>query len=261
MKKVGVLFSGGLDSTYLIYKNLKEGNIVVPIYIEIKNNAIKSKLEKNRIELLYNEFKSEFGNNLQYIEYVLKFDVYGCAHNLAFAQTPVWIVGLVYSQCLGIDEFQIGYCMNDDAISYLDEIKDIYYSFNKINCEPLKPITFPLVKEHKSQMFRILPPQYKDLIVSCESPILLNEDSKKIEYKPCCECAPCKRIAASNYYESNIFPEYYKNEIYGKIIRDLYFDYKNNVFDLDNNNLTDKYFEERRKLLVKPNYIQLKLDF
>jgi len=25
-KKVGVLFSSGLDSTYLVYKNLKEGN-------------------------------------------------------------------------------------------------------------------------------------------------------------------------------------------------------------------------------------------
>lgn len=38
MKKVGVLFSGGIDSTYLIWKNLKEGNYVIPFYVEIINN-------------------------------------------------------------------------------------------------------------------------------------------------------------------------------------------------------------------------------
>ena len=56
VKRVGVLFSGGLDSTYLVWKNLKEGNTVVPIYLEIANNEDKSKLEKNRIELLRKVF-------------------------------------------------------------------------------------------------------------------------------------------------------------------------------------------------------------
>ena len=48
-KKVAVLFSGGLDSTYLVWKNLKDGNEVQPIYIEIQNNKVKSTIEKNRI--------------------------------------------------------------------------------------------------------------------------------------------------------------------------------------------------------------------
>ena len=51
-KKVGVLFSSGLDSTYLVWKNLKDGNTVVPIYIEIENNKRKTILEKNRIKLI-----------------------------------------------------------------------------------------------------------------------------------------------------------------------------------------------------------------
>lgn len=259
MKKVGVLFSGGLDSTYLIYKNLKDGNIVTPIYIEIENNAFKSKLEKNRIELLYKEFKSEFGENIHKIEYVLNFRVGGCYHNLSFAQMPIWIVGLLYSQCLDVDEFQIGYTMNDDAISYLGEIKEIYYSFNKINNGDIKDIVFPLTKDAKRDMFRNLPLQYKELIVSCEDPILHNEDSQIIEYKPCCNCAACKRIISSNYYESFVFPNYYKTEIHKKLIRDLYNDYKCNVFDFENNNLTDQEFPA--KLSLNSNYKQLKLDF
>lgn len=45
-KKVAVLFSSGLDSTYLIWKNLNEGNEVFPIYITISNNENKTILEK-----------------------------------------------------------------------------------------------------------------------------------------------------------------------------------------------------------------------
>lgn len=259
MKRVGVLFSGGLDSTYLLYKNLKEGNIVVPIYIEIKNNVKKSKLEKNRVELLYNEFKSEFGNYIKEIQYIINIDLYSSEHNLSFAQMPVWIVGLIYSQCLCVDEFQIGYCIGDDAISYIDDIKDIYYSFNKINNDSLKPIAFPIIKNSKIQTFCELPQQYKDLIVSCEKPTLLNDDSQKIEYKPCCECAVCKRIIASNYYGTYSFPDYYKTEIHKKLIRDLYHNYKCNVFDFENNNLTEREFFA--KLSLNPSYIQLKLNF
>ena len=38
-KTVGVLFTSGLDSTYLVYKNLEEGNNVILLYIN--RNIIK----------------------------------------------------------------------------------------------------------------------------------------------------------------------------------------------------------------------------
>ena len=132
-KKVGILFSGGLDSTYLIYKNLKEGNIVVPIYIEILNNENKSILEKNRIELLHKEFCKEFNtehylynNKLKDIKYVLKYELNFCDNTLYFQQMPIWILGLVNSQCLDIDEFQIGYISNDDVVAWVNEILKTY---------------------------------------------------------------------------------------------------------------------------------------
>ena len=121
-KRVGVLFSGGLDSTYLVWRNLEDGNEVVPIYIEISNNENKSKLEKNRIEALWKLFDDVYGNKIDRIVYSIKIDI-NAADNLTFKQVPVWVSGLVYSQNHGVQELQIGYVGGDDAIGHLDDIK------------------------------------------------------------------------------------------------------------------------------------------
>ncbi len=130
MKKVAVLFSSGLDSTYLVWKNLKEGNIVTPIYIEIQNNEVKTIIEKNRIKLLYDEFSKEFNGSSNYddhkimpIQYLLSTSVHANEDSLHFKQVPIWIFALVFSQGLNVDEIQIGYVSNDDAIPYLSDIK------------------------------------------------------------------------------------------------------------------------------------------
>jgi len=45
-KNILVLWSGGFDSTYLVYKNLQEGNNVFTIYNKIINSKDKIKYEK-----------------------------------------------------------------------------------------------------------------------------------------------------------------------------------------------------------------------
>lgn len=196
-KTVGVLFSGGLDSTYLVWKNLKDGNNVQPIYYEIDNNENKSKLEKNRIELLRNEFNKEFGGRVRDVKYCLKVDLKDLSSpNLCLKQVPVWIFGLVFSQYFDLDEIQIGYVMNDDAISYIKEIKKIYKSFNSISFKNQIPLKFPLLKNKKHDLLNELPEKYKDLIVSCEQPHI-NEDIESsgiLKYKPCGRCDACERI-------------------------------------------------------------------
>jgi len=212
MKKVGVLFSGGLDSTYLIWKNLMDGNQVTPIYIEIKNNTNKTILEKNRIDLLYNKFYENFGNNITDIKYIMDIYIDAFVNNLYFTQMPIWITGLIFSQGLCVDELQIGYIANDDIISYIDDIQKLYYSYKPF-VNNIKPLRFPLLKSCKNDIFEELPLEYKKLIVSCEDPIILNENSMIIDYKPCGNCSSCKRIINSNYYMTGNFPDNYKEVV------------------------------------------------
>lgn len=223
-KQVGVLFSGGLDSTYLIYKNLKEGNYVRPYYIEIENNENKVILEKNRTKLLIEEFKKEFPNQISNMCYGMEIHVDQCC-GLRYTQMPIWMLGLLFFQEESIDEFHIGYVCGDDMISYLDDIKKIHKSYDIFTNSKTK-LKFPLSKTHKMEMYDGLPKKYLSLTVTCENPkikdkpktfveigdkISYNEyysekdlisDDRIIDYEPCGCCDPCKKILGnySRYY-------------------------------------------------------------
>ena len=226
-KSVAVLFSGGLDSTYLVWKNLKDGNTVFPIYIEISNNKVKTVMEKNRIELLCKKFSEEFNADKPYdespmkdIQYALTVNVTANEDSLHFKQVPIWILGILFLQGLEVDEIQIGYVGNDDAISYLKDIQKIYKSYQSMS-EPLKPLVFPLFKERKYDIAKELPYQYRELLFSCENATIIgSEDAALIEYEPCCDCTPCRTIISSDYYHQE-FPEIYKKKLREKRIREL----------------------------------------
>ena len=186
-KRVGILFSGGLDSTYLVWDNLRKGNEVFPVYFTIKNNFNKPTLEKNRINLLYKSFYETYGDLIRSPEHVITVEVTNAGNDLHLQQVPIWILGLQYSQIYGLDEIQIGYVMNDDAISYIDDIKKIYESYKGISRNQI-PITFPLLKSKKEELFNELPKKYRDLTVTCEDPKIIGDENAEIlEYEPCNE--------------------------------------------------------------------------
>lgn len=235
-KRVAVLFSGGLDSTYLIWKNLKDGNEVLPIYVEIENNLIKSIIEKNRIKLLLKEFQKEFNvdkTKIHDIRYAMNIGIRADEGSLYFKQIPIWIFAAVYIQGMDIDELQIGYVSTDDSISYINDIQNIYQSYQTIS-EPMKPLLFPLIKVRKYDIAQELPKQYFDLIFSCENArIIGSEDAEIIDYEACCECAPCKTIIATDYYGTCQYPEYYKVNLLNKYIKAIYSESNYKVVDED----------------------------
>jgi 7-cyano-7-deazaguanine synthase in queuosine biosynthesis len=220
MKNVGVLFSGGVDSTYLIWKNLKEGNRVHPYYIEIKNNENKTKLEKNRIELLFTEFKKEYPDLITNIKYGM--DIYITESNgLSYVQMPIWLLGVLFFSDRNIDEFQIGYVCGDDMVSYVDDILKIYNSYKSVKNYDVK-LKFPILKMHKDIIYSELPPKYLSLTVTCENPTIIEGNGDIIDYTPCCHCNPCKKIMSSylSFYGSK-----YKNVVDENAINSLRWDY------------------------------------
>ena len=257
-KRIGVLFSGGLDSTYLVYKNLKEGNIVYPIYIEIENNRDKTILEKNRIELMYKEFANDFPDYMRYINYVMKTNVNAREDSIYLKQVPVWIMGLLFSQGIDVDEIQIGYVCGDDSTSYVQDMKDIYYSYEKIS-RKLIHIDFPLLKTKKWEIIRELHEKYHKYIFSCESPYIDDGSEKDefIEYNACCECTACKTIIISDYYETNNFPREYEKglkKFYFNKVRKLGFKMVHEISD-------EEYDPWKIKSPFPKEGIQLEFDF
>jgi 7-cyano-7-deazaguanine synthase in queuosine biosynthesis len=228
-KKVAVLFSGGLDSTYLVWKNLTDGNEVQPIYVEIENNKIKTILEKNRTKLLVNEFRkdNDFVDKIHDVRNILKVNVDAREDSLLFKQVPVWILAIVFAQDLNVDEIQIGYVANDDAIGYLQDIQNVYKSYEPL-MRYLKPLVFPLSKEPKYKMAHSLPEIYRKFIFSCENATIVGpEDAEFIEYEPCCECTPCTHAIQDEYYGLHQFPDNYKKNLLrmrAHAVKDMGFD-------------------------------------
>lgn len=187
-KIILILWSGGLDSTYLVYSALKEGHQVRAYYCDLQNNSEKTKVELEAIEKLRALFDQQFPNQLSF-DVVATVSITGCGMRLmAFHQLCVWIPAIWWALDTQIDEVQLGYVCNDDAISYLPEIVSLYSGIapfiNGFN-EQLPPLTFPLIKYKKTWLKEWLPCEYFKLTVWCESP--------SGEGTPCGNCSPCRR--------------------------------------------------------------------
>jgi 7-cyano-7-deazaguanine synthase in queuosine biosynthesis len=214
-KTVAVLFTGGLDSTYLIYKNLKEGNTVIPFYITIKNNEQKILMEKRSTAAIFDVLDKEYHSRIYQPVEIMAIDLWHCKGSAALPQMPVWIFGLWFIQNypIKLDEIQIGYVMNDDAISYLDDMVTVYNSYhsltnpsliNSSNRGEMIPLTFPLVKHHKIDMMDDMPEPLAALVMSCEYMVVIGDD-----HYSCGDCDPCKKYAKMHHSYHRKFKQIY----------------------------------------------------
>lgn len=187
-KSIFILWSGGLDSTYLLEQTLLYGNYkeVHVGYIQIDNNIEKTKMELAAIKNMlpyFNKFES-----FKYMGIIANVGV-NIGYSPSLKQVPIWLFG-IYQIAKQYDEIAIAYVLNDCAISYLNDIKNAYKShkflyqdvlYHKIKVAKL---IFPLIKTDKQTEYNDLNKDLRDLIVWCEDPI------KK---KPCNKCSPCIR--------------------------------------------------------------------
>lgn len=181
--KYCVSWSGGVDSTYLIQKLLKEGYEVLGVYTKILNNEEKTKRELQAIENLYEKYFKFY--NFKY-EIASSIEINYFNSSLTLSQVLPFLTSLIYSS-KNCDRVTIGYIMNDDAISYLSEIKDIWNTFQGINFEKLPILEFPLIKTNKESIINDLEEILLKNVTWCEN-------VKGVLGRFCDECVPCKKL-------------------------------------------------------------------
>jgi 7-cyano-7-deazaguanine synthase in queuosine biosynthesis len=183
-----VLWSGGLDSTYLIYSNLRNGNMVDAFYVEVKNNSTKTKKELKAIETISEYFKTKFPGCFTH-SIVSSIEVFLFDKNVVLSQVPMWIFSSLWAtkDYTNTDQVEIAYVMNDDAISFLEDIKNAYSSFFPF-MEKNIPIAFPLSKVKKEEILKFIPEELLKSISVCEG-----EDENRF----CGKCHSCARLKYS----------------------------------------------------------------
>jgi hypothetical protein len=206
-KNILIPWSGGFDSTALVLGNLLKGNKVSVYRVNIENNELQNKTEEVAFEKMFNLLSKKFENSLFRLEDPL-FRVTGKFGKYYLPQAIPLIVGAVFMSSCHYDEIQMAYIMNDDAISFEEEIKSLFASFQVLISEKLPPLVFPLKKVNKKCIieflrFESIGRKLIDYISFCEHP----HDN----LKPCGMCTKCKKMKETVLFE-RFFPEEYEKK-------------------------------------------------
>jgi hypothetical protein len=94
-----------------------------------------------------------------------------------------------------IDNINIAVVMNDDTVSYIKDIKNLYKSYNRLSGLTKRPkLKFPLLKVSKEEILNFLPDKYLNNVHVCEAPRFIYKLSEaSYQVRECKSCAPCVR--------------------------------------------------------------------
>jgi len=189
--KVLIPFSGGLDSTYTLYRNVLSGNEVTAAYFEITNNSYKTSIEKRQTRRIIDLISEMYGVRVN-MSHPCQIGLDTTSFSLV--QCVTWVYSLFsITNFMSYDEVHISYVTGDDAIGYIQDIQNLYDSmiaFTEIKRDSFgeqkkyPKLVFPLVKTSKEDIIHLLPQNIIDLCYSCENPSGMPYD---------CDCVPCKK--------------------------------------------------------------------
>lgn len=175
-KVVGIMFSGGLDSTTLLLRELNKGNIVIPILNKFNSSDDETNMFKYMMAQIalnkINEKISKIKNRkiLSVSPIICNHIQFGClGHGFVFTQQMFNSVApacIGYERIRSIDEIMIGTVLGDQGVSYINDMRRLYNDAMKFQLKTpegnssyiagrenkIAKLTFPLFKTEKSQI-------------------------------------------------------------------------------------------------------------
>jgi len=189
-----VLWSGGCDSTLVLYDLLKEGRSVRTISItnnQIGNDKIQCRARKKIRTWFSKWIRKEFGKRGMFTSFEVNISSFdhngyqgpGMVDNGSMVQPGLWVnIASLYSTKK--EDLFVGWCRGDDIWHHRNSI---FNSFGNVSKEVLSKsgsLWAPLEWTRKSEIIRRLKSiGLYDLTIWCE------ENDKK---EPCGECVPCR---------------------------------------------------------------------
>ena len=203
---VGIVYSGGYDSTVLMLQALMNGETVKPIIFNFAQDDI---IKAVNLSIL----KNRFGENLLEPIWFNFFGLQGgmcgtqCTQQLAIHNMLTYLSNDVLKS---LKEIQVGYVMNDDAVSFQEELKDVVSTGFKIQDKVNVPITYPLIQKHKYYIDDFIQQHLgcNHLCLSCQSPSFnyyKDSDALYIITTTCNGCTSCmhSQLYNLNFYRGN----------------------------------------------------------
>lgn len=207
-----MLWSGGLDSTYLLQKNLEKGNQVTAVYVKLENND-QWKAETAAIEKIYKILYHDFPDQLRLIKGDHYFVSNICEGGLMLQQVPGHIMYLLHHLKSYIDEVQVGYVCGDHAVSFVEDFRKIWRAYAGLfPGDKIQKLTFPLIKTTKEEVWDCLNPKLEPLISFCDHPNRVRGNT----FSACGVCESCVRMREMTGMYPPINDMFFKNLKDGK---------------------------------------------
>lgn len=285
-KVVGIMFSGGLDSTTLLLRELNKGNIVIPILNRFNSNADTCSLFKYMMAQIVLEKISKKISKIGNKKMILVTPIicnhiqFGClGDDFVFTQQ---LFNSVAPACIGynrirlIDEIMLGTVLGDQEVSYITDMRRIYNDAMKFQVKisgsdsryidgrenKIAKLTFPLIKSIKGSIkeefeylckfvFRF---DYMELpVFSCENLIITNNiifKNNSIYLKT--KTVPCKitndRLRICHSCEFDYLDNIDSYTIYFKIYRVPFLNVAKDMLDEQYFNILKKNYDKYIKL-------------
>lgn len=180
-----VLFSGGLDSTYLVQTCLGSSNIDT-LYANGGQHIGKIELELEKRKELIEHFNTWYPHKIS--------AQYECListgnNRLGYSQRISWLqAALKVINPARHSKLLVGYVHDDGAGigAAMDDIKETWRLMQKISDRDVEPIPleFPLIYTKKVDILREIDKRILTKVWVCELPV--------VDKKPCGKCNPCK---------------------------------------------------------------------
>ena len=146
-KHYNVFFSGGYDSLSLAIRHLEKGDLVDLYYLNFDSDmTIFAEISCAILQSIY-------GKNVIGLKYVLNEDPLGADGDVEFKfaqqRLTTFLASMIKDDVLEKTiATEIAYCRNDDAISFLSELRNLYNASLscRLNTTAKVPLRFPLSK-------------------------------------------------------------------------------------------------------------------
>jgi 7-cyano-7-deazaguanine synthase in queuosine biosynthesis len=210
-----ILFSGGLDSTYLLHDRLLRGDVET-LYVAASQcpKKIKRELAARKKIIDYLNKHCEYSIRRDNVVHLDIDTQNGPVMDCSWAQPFMWLTGALKisdgdfrHSCL-----EVGYVSGDSILSRLHNITQAWEHLQAFTKHHPIPIQFPLQTRLKHDMLRTLHVPLWEHIWVCEMPVKPKGRGKR-NYVACGECPACDTQAASLFLFERKFKKTYQQHV------------------------------------------------
>lgn len=187
-----ILFSGGLDSSYLLETMLREGNVET-LYVAGAQAPDKIEKEIEARRNIIRILEKETGNQVLRDHRINLPNVLGGEQSVVehtFLQPLIWLTGAIHvTDGYRHSELLVAYVSGDQILSQLHEISQAWTSMQAFTKRTVIPIKFPFKFVTKQNILNNISKRVVQNIWICESPT-----KKRHNLVACKSCLPCLTI-------------------------------------------------------------------